>query len=218
MKGRRRCADAMRQRRARGMKAPRRGLSRRGETTLRDIVASPSCDTSFTCLVSRPNEVSLRVAQNWLKRFHFGNFDVKDYPRFGRPVTDKVDAILKKVEQDRHISLFADVRRCWETKLSSANASRSADYGARRPPALPRREAAAPAVNSADSHLANAVVRADRRRGIDVTGLAANYLRVHLQADYKCDFPGEATGVIVRRGESCDLRNPRLGSAAFERA
>ncbi|GBP70443.1 hypothetical protein EVAR_41588_1 [Eumeta japonica] len=35
-----------------------------------------------------------------------GNFDVKDEPRFGRPVTDKIDAILEKVEQYRHISSY----------------------------------------------------------------------------------------------------------------
>ncbi|GBP24411.1 Tubulin polyglutamylase TTLL5 [Eumeta japonica] len=40
--------------------------------------------------------VSVRVAQNWFKRFHSGNFDVKDEPRSGNPVTDKVDAILEK--------------------------------------------------------------------------------------------------------------------------
>ncbi|GBP46258.1 hypothetical protein EVAR_30387_1 [Eumeta japonica] len=34
------------------------------------------------------------------------NFDIKDEPRSGRPVMDKVDAILEKVEQDRHISSY----------------------------------------------------------------------------------------------------------------
>ncbi|GBP64773.1 hypothetical protein EVAR_14969_1 [Eumeta japonica] len=34
----------------------------------------------------------------------FGNFDVRDEPHSGRSVTDKVDAILEKVEQDRRIS------------------------------------------------------------------------------------------------------------------
>ncbi|GBP34287.1 hypothetical protein EVAR_13426_1 [Eumeta japonica] len=35
-----------------------------------------------------------------------GNFDVKDEPRSGRPVMDKVDAILEKVNQDQHISSY----------------------------------------------------------------------------------------------------------------
>ncbi|GBP65088.1 Down syndrome cell adhesion molecule homolog [Eumeta japonica] len=37
-----------------------------------------------------PNAVSVRVAQNWFKRFQSANFDVKDEPRSDRPVTDKV--------------------------------------------------------------------------------------------------------------------------------
>ncbi|GBP82245.1 Putative uncharacterized protein FLJ37770 [Eumeta japonica] len=48
--------------------------------------------------------VLVRVAQNWFDRFQSHDFDVKDEPRSGRPVTDKVDAILEKVKQDRHIS------------------------------------------------------------------------------------------------------------------
>ncbi|GBP68679.1 Histone-lysine N-methyltransferase SETMAR [Eumeta japonica] len=64
------------------------------------------CDTSCEriCDVYGANAVSVRVAQNRLKRSQSGNFDVKDEPRSGRPVTDKVDVILKKVKQDRHIS------------------------------------------------------------------------------------------------------------------
>ncbi|GBP08346.1 hypothetical protein EVAR_78814_1 [Eumeta japonica] len=46
------------------------------------------------------------MAQNWFKRFQSGNFDVKDEPRSGRPVTDKDDAILEQVEQGRHINSY----------------------------------------------------------------------------------------------------------------
>ncbi|GBP10085.1 hypothetical protein EVAR_77515_1 [Eumeta japonica] len=35
-----------------------------------------------------------------------GNFDVKDEPRSGRPVTDRVDVILEKVKQDRRIRFY----------------------------------------------------------------------------------------------------------------
>ncbi|GBP19209.1 hypothetical protein EVAR_11531_1 [Eumeta japonica] len=49
---------------------------------------------------------SVRVAQNWFKRFQSGNLDDKDKPRSGRPVTDKVDGILDKVEHYRHISSY----------------------------------------------------------------------------------------------------------------
>ncbi|GBP69378.1 Mariner Mos1 transposase [Eumeta japonica] len=43
--------------------------------------------------------LSSRVAQNRFKRFQSRNFDAKDEPRSGRPVTGKVDVILEKVEQ-----------------------------------------------------------------------------------------------------------------------
>jgi len=56
------------------------------------------------CNVYGHDAISVRVTQNWFKYFQSGNFDVKDAPRSGRPVTGKVDEIIKKVEQDRHIS------------------------------------------------------------------------------------------------------------------
>ncbi|GBP68086.1 hypothetical protein EVAR_45374_1 [Eumeta japonica] len=45
-------------------------------------------------------------SQDWFKDFQLANFDVKDEPRSSQPVTDKVDAILEKSEQDRHISSY----------------------------------------------------------------------------------------------------------------
>jgi len=44
------------------------------------------------------------MAQSWFKRFRSENFDVKDAPRFDRLITGKVDEIMEKVEQNRHIS------------------------------------------------------------------------------------------------------------------
>ncbi|KAJ0177787.1 hypothetical protein K1T71_006660 [Dendrolimus kikuchii] len=58
------------------------------------------------CDVYGPNAVSVRLAQIWFKRFQSGNFDIKNARRSGRPVTDKIDAIFEKVEQDRHISSY----------------------------------------------------------------------------------------------------------------
>ncbi|GBP03540.1 hypothetical protein EVAR_101864_1 [Eumeta japonica] len=52
------------------------------------------------------NAVSIRVTQNLPKRFQSSNFDVKDEPHCRLPITDKDDAILEKVEQDRHISSY----------------------------------------------------------------------------------------------------------------
>ncbi|EFN78260.1 Histone-lysine N-methyltransferase SETMAR, partial [Harpegnathos saltator] len=40
----------------------------------------------------------------WFARFRSGNFDVKDKSRSGRPITEKADEILEKVQQDKHIS------------------------------------------------------------------------------------------------------------------
>ena len=45
-----------------------------------------------------------RQCQNWFARFRSGNFDVKDEPRPGRPIVEKVDEIRYKIEVDRHIS------------------------------------------------------------------------------------------------------------------
>ena len=37
-------------------------------------------------------------------RFRSENFNVKDKPRSGRPITEKNDKILEEIEKDRHIS------------------------------------------------------------------------------------------------------------------
>ena len=37
-------------------------------------------------------------------RFRAGNFDVKDEPRSGRPITEKSDEIMVKIERDKHVS------------------------------------------------------------------------------------------------------------------
>ncbi|GBO99889.1 hypothetical protein EVAR_74265_1 [Eumeta japonica] len=50
--------------------------------------------------------LSIRVAQNSFKCFQPGIFDFKDEPCSSRPVTDKIDAILEKVKQGRHISSY----------------------------------------------------------------------------------------------------------------
>ncbi|GBP27233.1 Histone-lysine N-methyltransferase SETMAR [Eumeta japonica] len=57
------------------------------------------------CDLFGPNAVSVRVGQNWLKGFQSDHFDAKVEPRSGRPVMEKLDAVLGKIEHDRHISL-----------------------------------------------------------------------------------------------------------------
>ncbi|GBP37003.1 Histone-lysine N-methyltransferase SETMAR [Eumeta japonica] len=46
----------------------------------------------------------MRVVQNWVKRFQSSDFNVRDVPRSGRPVMNKVDANLEKIEQGQHSS------------------------------------------------------------------------------------------------------------------
>ncbi|GBP45069.1 hypothetical protein EVAR_33174_1 [Eumeta japonica] len=76
-----------------------------------------SREISRTMAISNANFpllLSVKVAQNWFKRFQSGNFDFEecksrlqqDEPCPSRPVTDEVDAILEKVQQDRHISSY----------------------------------------------------------------------------------------------------------------
>lgn len=54
------------------------------------------------CAVYGANAVTERTVQLWFNRFRTGNFDVKDAPRSGRPITAKADEILQMIELDRH--------------------------------------------------------------------------------------------------------------------
>ena len=66
------------------------------------LFLSPSrtCDSSG----GTPSVISLALSkrqfQNWFARFRSGNFNVKGEPRPGRPIAEKVDEILKKIELD----------------------------------------------------------------------------------------------------------------------
>ena len=48
--------------------------------------------------------LSKSAARKWFARFHAGNFDMKDEPRSGRPITEKSNEIIVKVERDKHVS------------------------------------------------------------------------------------------------------------------
>lgn len=66
------------------------------------------CNASKTCkkicAVYGADTLSDRTVRNWFERFRGGNFDVKDIPRSGRPVTKKADEILQMVESDPQAS------------------------------------------------------------------------------------------------------------------
>ena len=64
--------------------------------------ASQDCEK--ICGVYGEGAVSKSAARKWFARFRSRNFDVKDEPRSNRPITEKSDEILEKIEQDRHIS------------------------------------------------------------------------------------------------------------------
>ena len=46
------------------------------------------------CVVFMAMSASERQCQNWFARFRSRNFNVKDEPRPGRPIVEKVDEIL----------------------------------------------------------------------------------------------------------------------------
>lgn len=56
------------------------------------------------CAVYGEDALTERTVQLWFAKFRSGNFNVKDAPRSGRPVTEKVDEILQMIELDRHTS------------------------------------------------------------------------------------------------------------------
>lgn len=64
--------------------------------------ASQACEK--ICAVYGEGTLSKSAARKWFARFRSGNFNVKDEPRSGRPITDKADEILEKVKHDKHIS------------------------------------------------------------------------------------------------------------------
>ncbi|GBP94264.1 Histone-lysine N-methyltransferase SETMAR [Eumeta japonica] len=70
------------------------------------ILTQVGRSTTGHALTQRDVLVTALVVQNWFKRFQSGNFSVKDKLRSGPPVTDKVDAVLEKVERDRNNSSY----------------------------------------------------------------------------------------------------------------
>ena len=56
------------------------------------------------CAIYGEGTLSKSAARKWFARFRAGNFDVKDEPRFDRPITEKSDEIIIKVERDQHVS------------------------------------------------------------------------------------------------------------------
>jgi len=67
--------------------------------------AAQACEK--ICAIYDEDTLSKSAARKWFARFRVGNFDVKDDPRSGRPITEKFDEIeLVKVERDKHVRLW----------------------------------------------------------------------------------------------------------------
>ena len=64
--------------------------------------AAQACEK--ICAIYGEDTLSKLAARKWFARFRTGNFDVKDEPRSGRPITEKSDEIMIKVERDKHVS------------------------------------------------------------------------------------------------------------------
>ncbi|XP_012059583.1 PREDICTED: histone-lysine N-methyltransferase SETMAR-like, partial [Atta cephalotes] len=54
---------------------------------------------------------TVKILYQWFARFCVGNFDVKDDTHSGRPITEKSNEIMIKVERDKHVSIVEIVRQ-----------------------------------------------------------------------------------------------------------
>lgn len=88
--------------------------------------ASQACKK--ICAVYGDEALSKSAARKWFVRFRSGNFGVKDEPRSGRPVTEKVNQILQMVEQDKHISCIDIGMKLGINKTTVLNHLRKAGY------------------------------------------------------------------------------------------
>ncbi|XP_011053166.1 PREDICTED: histone-lysine N-methyltransferase SETMAR-like [Acromyrmex echinatior] len=59
--------------------------------------------------ISHNLSLSKSAARKWFARFCTENFDVKDELRSGRPITEKSDEIIEKVEHDKHVEIAREL-------------------------------------------------------------------------------------------------------------
>lgn len=53
------------------------------------------------------NTVSNATAKRQFQRFRFGNMEVEDESRSGKPIVENVDKITEIVESDWHVSIYS---------------------------------------------------------------------------------------------------------------
>lgn len=88
--------------------------------------AAQACEK--ICAVYGPDALSKTGAKQWFARFRSGNFDVKDAPRSGRPVIEKVEEMLEIVEQNRHVSTVEIAKSLNINRQTVANHLKKAEF------------------------------------------------------------------------------------------
>ena len=71
--------------------------------------AAQACEK--ICAIYGEDTLLKSAAQKWFALFRAGNFDVKDEPRSARPITEKSNGIMVKVERDKHVSTVEIARK-----------------------------------------------------------------------------------------------------------
>jgi len=71
--------------------------------------AAQACEK--ICVIYGEDTLSKSAARKWFARFRAENFDVKNKPFFGRPIIEKYDEIIVKVERDKHMSTVEIARQ-----------------------------------------------------------------------------------------------------------
>ncbi|GFW33454.1 histone-lysine N-methyltransferase SETMAR [Trichonephila clavipes] len=62
------------------------------------------------------NAVTANYVEFWFRRFRSGIFDVKDAPRTGRTIVEKVDKITEIIEVDQHVGCHCTAQKLAEDR------------------------------------------------------------------------------------------------------
>jgi len=92
----------------------------------KDKNAAQACDK--ICAIYGEDTLSKSAARKWFVRFRAGNFYVKDEPRSDRPITEKSDEIMVKVERDKHVSTVEIARELGIDHKTVSNHLHKAGY------------------------------------------------------------------------------------------
>ena len=82
--------------------------------------AAQACEK--ICAIYGEDTLLKSAARKWFARFRAGNFNVNDEPRSGRPITEKSDEIMVKVERNKQCEHCGD---CQGTRHRTQNSFKS---------------------------------------------------------------------------------------------